>query len=476
MTTDYTVSEKSRQNWIIAIASMTVFMFSIDYSMLNITLPTIASFYKANIGAVSRLPLAYLLVVTSTVLLFGKLGDILSFRKIFIWGLVIFTAGTFFCGLSPTLNTLLALRIFQCVGEAMFSPMGIAIVTTFLPDGARGKALGLMATAQGLGFCLGPLVGGFVNDHFGWHNIFFVNIPMGILSIICATRAIPSKQPLPESRRVDMPGAVLIFVSLSTLIYALNSITKLGLNNKMVLSLFAVSIIALIIFIILEKKNTSPILDLSLFRNPDFTFATASALCTVFVYMGLIFLLPFYFTMVRKMDIVHSGFLLMTPALMVVIFAPIAGKISDRIGSRWICSGSIGLTTLSFLIFSLLTPKAPLTHIIPSLVMAGIAIGCFLPANNKLVMAHAPLDRQGMASAVYKILNSIGGVFGIAILPIVLMSKVFKVAALEHIDVSAIKNSPGVLIAGFNAAFQFAMFVCIIGIIVTILAKDKEKT
>lgn len=471
---DYIITDKTKQNWLIGIVSTTVFMFSIDYSMLNISLPVITSFFKANIGTVSRLPLAYLLVVTSTVLLFGKLGDIVSFRKIFIPGLIIFLIGTFLCGLAPTLNTLLVLRIFQCIGEAMFSPIGIAIVTTFLPGNIRGKALGLMATAQGLGFCLGPVLGGFINDHLGWHNIFFVNIPIGILTVIAALKVIPSRQPVPESRRVDLLGAILVFICLSTLIFALNSIANLGLKNSAVISCFAISLITFAGFIIWERKNHDPILDLSLFRNQDFTFATVSAFCTIFVYMGLIFLLPFYMCMVRNIDIVHSGFLLMVPALMVIISAPIAGKASDKIGSRLICSLGVGLTTLAFLTFSLLTPKVPVMYMMPSLILAGVAIGCFLPANNKLVMIHAPAGKQGMASAVYKILMSTGGVFGIAVLPLVLMSRIFKRMALEHVNIAAAKHSPEVLIAGFNAAFQFAMFVCLAGLVATILAKDKK--
>ncbi len=472
---DYIIKDKSRQNWLIAVVSTTVFMFSVDYSMLNISLPVIANFFRANLGLVSRLPLAYLLVVTSTVLLFGKLGDIVSFRRIFILGLIVFLAGTFLCGIAPTLNILIALRIFQCLGEAMFSPIGIAIVTTLLPDSMKGKALGIMATAQGLGFCLGPILGGFINDHLGWRNIFFVNVPIGILTIIAALKIIPSKQPVPESRRVDIFGAVLVFISLSALIYALNSIAKPGLKNSVVISCFAVSLIAFAGFVVWESKESCPILDLSLFKNKDFAFATASVFCTIFVYMGLIFLLPFYLSMVRNIDIVRAGILLMMPALMVVIFAPVSGRVSDKIGSRLISTLGAGLTTLAFFIFSLLTPATPVMYVMLSLILAGVAIGCFLPANNKLVMVHAPADKQGMASAVYKIFMSAGGVFGIAILPLVLMNKILERIATEHVGIAAARHSPEILIAGFNAAFRFAMFVCLVGLVVTILARDKKE-
>lgn len=471
---DYIVTDKGKQNWIIAIVSMAVFMFSVDYSMVNISLPVIAKYFGATINHVSRIPLAYLLVVTSTVLLFGKLGDIKGFKKVFIAGLVIFITGTFFCALAPTLNILLAFRIYQCIGEAMFSPIGIAIATVFLPSGIKGKALGFMATAQGLGFCMGPVLGGFINIHLGWHGIFFVNIPLGILTMIASLKVIPSAQPVIEDKRIDIKGAILIFVCLSTLVFALNSISGMGLKNPVIISCFAVSLIAFILFLVQESKSPSPILHLSLFLDRNFAFAVLSAFCVIFVYMGLIFLFPFYLNIIRGMDIMRSGLVLMLPALMVIIFAPIAGWISDRFGSRPICIFGVAMTTLAFFMFSFFTPKTPIFYVIPSLIVAGIAIGCFLPANNKLVMILAPMNKQGMASAVYKILNSTGGVFGIAILPLIIMKKISTVAARANIEMSAIRQHQDIMMFGFDAAFRFAMFICLAGLLFTILAKDKK--
>ena len=471
---EHLITDRRKQNWIIAVISLTVFMFSLDYSMVNISLPGIAKYFNATMAHVARIPLAYLLVVTSTVLLFGKLGDIRGFKKIFIAGLVVFVTGTFLCGIAPTLNILLGLRIYQCLGEAMFSPIGIAIVTVFLPSDVKGKALGFMATTQGLGFCLGPLLGGFINTHFGWHGIFFVNIPLSILSIIAAIKLIPSKQPLLEDKSVDVKGAALIFICLSTLVFALNSISGMGLKNPIILSCFAVSFISLALFLIQELRSRSPILHLQLFLNLDFTFAVLSAFCVIFVYMGLIFLFPFYLNIVRGMDVMQAGMILMIPALMVIISSPIAGLISDRFGCRPICTFGITLTTLAFFMFSTFTSKTPIAFVVPSLVVAGMAIGCFLPANNKLVMTLAPEDRQGMASALYKILNSTGGVFGIAILPLIIMNSVTSAAAKAGIPMSVAKVHPEIVMAGFDSAFRFAMFICLAGLIFTILAKDKK--
>lgn len=472
---DHVVTDKTKQNWIMLIVSLTVFMFSVDYSMVNISLPVLAKYFGATMSHVSRVPLVYLLVVTSTVLLFGKLGDIKGFKKIFITGLVIFVTGTFLCGLAPTLNILLSLRVYQCIGEAMFSPIGIAIVTVFLPSQIKGKALGFMATAQGLGFCLGPVLGGFINAHIGWHGIFFVNIPLGIFTIMASLKMIPSKQPIPEDRRVDTIGAILIFICLSTLVFALNSISDMGLNNPVIISCLAVSAVTFILFLIQESMVKFSILYLPLFLNRDFAFAVLSAFCVIFVYMGLIFLLPFYLNTVRGMDIMNAGLILMLPALMVIIFAPIAGFVSDRFGSRPICTFGIAMTTLAFFMFSFFTSKTPISYVLPSLIIAGIAIGCFLPANNKLVMMLAPADKQGMASAVYKILNSTGGVLGIAILPLIIMGKISLASARAGIEMSAIRQHPDIIMLGFDAAFKFTMLICLAGLVFTILAKDKKE-
>ena len=468
------IQEKRKQNQVIAVISASVFMFSVDYSMLNISLPTITSCFNATIGSVSRLPLAYLLVVTSTVLLFGKLGDCFGFKKIFTLGLVIFITGTSLCAFAPTLNTLFILRIFQCLGEAMFSPIGIAIITTCLPSSIQGRALGIMATAQGLGFSLGPVLGGFINSHMGWHGIFLVNIPVGVCAAMAAFKVLPSRQEKVSQKRIDYLGAVLIFISLAPLIYALNSIDKLGLNNPVIISCLVVFAAALILFVIREKKVPDPILDIALFKNLDFTFAVLSAFSAIFVYMGLLFLFPFYLNMVKGLDALHSGLFLMLPALMVMIFAPIAGIVSDRIGARLVCSLGMALTSIAFFMFSLFTLKSSPFFILPSLIVAGIAVGCFLPANNKLVMAHVPQDLQGMGSAVYKIVMSLGGVFGIAVMPLILMKAIYAKTAVPHMNIQDVKHSPEVLMAGFDAAFRFGMFICIAGLIFALLAKDKK--
>ena len=179
---EYVVNEKGRQAQIIFVVIASVFIFSVDFSMLNISLPTISRYFHAPLAAAAFLPMAYILVVTSSLLGFGKLGDLRGYRKVFIGGLIVFMAGSLLCSMAPSMNVLLGTRMFQSAGEAMMSPMGIAILTTYLPPRTRGLSLGLVALAQGLGFAVGNLFGGFINDHFIWRGIFFLNIPIIIFT------------------------------------------------------------------------------------------------------------------------------------------------------------------------------------------------------------------------------------------------------------------------------------------------------
>ncbi|MDD5495779.1 MAG: MFS transporter [Candidatus Omnitrophica bacterium] len=472
---DYIITDRSKQNWLMAIVAASVIMFSIDYSMLNISLPSIAKYFNVKLVAVSWIPLVYLLIVTSSVLGFGKLGDLKGFKRVFMMGFAFFLIGTVCCALAPTVSLLIAFRALQSVGEAMFSPIGIALLTALLPEDRRGKALGIVALAQGVGFSLGPVIGGFINSHIGWRGIFCVNIPLGLVTAFLAAKMLPSKQRLSSELKFDLPGAGLIFVALSTLVIAMNSIIRMGFKNPKVLGCFAVSFIAFAFFIIREKRAPYPLLDLKLFRNRDFTFSNAAAFCATCLYMGSYFLFPFYLELVMRLDVSKTGLVLMSTPLMMVIISPIAGKISDRIGSRLLCSLGAGLAIFVYALFSTFTQATGVPLMVFNLLLAGMVMGLFLAPNNKLVLAHAPVERQGVASSVYKIALSVGSVFGIATFPLVLMKVMMLHASRLKVPISEARHMPELLMTGFHAAFIFGIVVSAATLVFSLLAKDKKK-
>lgn len=472
---EYILTERRRQVSLIAIVAVSVFMFTLDYSMVSVSLPSIARYFNSPLRLVADIPIFYILTATSTLLAFSKLGDLKGYAKVFIAGLVVFLAGSALCGIAGNVRVLLALRIFQALGEAMFSPVGIALITAFLPPGMRGKALGIVTLAQGLGFCAGPVLSGFLNTVLNWRAIFFINIPLGIVTTIFAARLLPKEQKISADKRFDVAGSVLIFAAIATLIYGLNLITTVGLKNPVVLGCFAVSLVSFALLVLWERRIPYPLIDLGLFANRDFTFAAGSAFFCLFAFFGLTFLFPFYLQLVRALPVAEVGTIMVIPSLMMLILAPIAGKISDARGSRWLCVLGMVLGVAAFGAFSFFHVMTGVFTIMCSLAVAGACAGLFLAPNGKLILSHAPPEKQGIASGIYKITMNIGSVLGIAVFPIVLMQTVTTGAAHDHMALAQARLLPEKVMAGFHNAFLFGLVPCALALVFAALAKNKKE-
>lgn len=470
---DHIIRDKGKQIALVALAAASIFMATLDYSMLNISLPNIARYFNVRLITVSWVPLSYLLIITSSLLGFGKLGDIKGYKRMFITGIGVFVAGTFLCSISPKMASVLISRVTQSVGEAMYSPVAIALITTVLPKELRGKALGIMALAQGVGLSVGPILGALINSYAGWRFIFLVNIPIGLAVILFAVKTLPDRQSEAADKRFDITGAGLIFISLSTFLFGLNSVTRLGFGNMIVLGCFAVSMASIAAFIFGERRIPYPVLDLRLFGNKNFSFANTSAFLSVFVYMGLYFIFPFYLEMVHNIPVAKAGMVLMFPPIMMMIIAPFSGKLSDVTGSRLPCSIGMIFATAGVIMLVFLNNGTPLYYVVACQMVMGIAMGMFLAPNNRLVMISAPADKQGVASGVYKTMLNIGGSVGLAASPIILMSSVSRAALKVKIPLSEVRMHPEIMMQGFKAVFIFMVFACILSLIFSTLAKDR---
>jgi EmrB/QacA subfamily drug resistance transporter len=473
-TQDYIVKEKGKQVALIALAAVSIFMATLDYSMLNISLPGIAKYFDVKLVTVTWIPLTYLLIITSSLLGFGKLGDVRGYKKLFVFGIGVFVAGTFLCAVSPKIWSMIVSRVVQSVGEAMFSPAAIALITTQLPERLRGRALGIMALSQGVGLSMGPVLGSLIDAYAGWRYIFTVNIPIGLAVIFFATRAISGRQPEAADKRFDILGAGLVFTALSTFLFALNSVTKLGLKSPIVIGCFVISAISMFMFIVTERRTIYPLVDLSLFKNKNFSFSGASVFLATFVYMGMYFLFPFYLEMVRAFPVTKAGMVLMLPPIMMMIIAPFSGKLSDTIGSRIPCSVGMAFATAGSIMLTFLNKDTPFLYIVVCQLVMGVALGMFLAPNNRLVMASAPADKQGVASGIYKTLLNTGNSIGLAASPIILMFTISVETSLLGIALSEVKNHPDILMKGFRSVFIFEVFVCVISMIFSLMAKDRE--
>jgi len=472
---EHVLTDRKSQNWLIGIICAVSFMITLDYGSLNISLASIAKYFNVKAGLVAWLPTLYLLVITSSLLGFAKLGDIKGYKKIFILGLSVFCIGAFLCAISPNIYVLMFARSFQSFGQAMYSPACIAIITTFLPAEKKGKALGLYATFQGLGLALAPPLGGFITSNFSWRGNFLFAISITAAVILFSLKFIPSKQAKASDTRFDIGGAVLLFVALASLLYAVNSGTRAGWTAPLIISCFVIALISFILFFLLEKKIAYPLLDLSLFKNRNFTFAALAAFTGLALYIGNGFLFPFYLQLLRHLDISRSGLILMASSTMMMIMAPVAGSIADRFGSRKLCLSGMAVVTAAFILFSFLNQDSSLAYVVLCLACLGTGMGLFMAPNSKLLMAQAPLDKQGIASGVYKIALNAGSSIGIAMYMLVLAQVVLFDVARMNIILSEAKNHPDIIMAGFRGAFIFGIALGALTLVFSFLAKDKKE-
>ncbi|MBW2557962.1 MAG: MFS transporter [Deltaproteobacteria bacterium] len=455
------LTDPSKQRWVLICAAVAIFMSNLDISIVNIALPVISRHFNVSIGIVSRVVLVYFLILTSFLLGFGKLGDIKDFRNVFIAGFIIFISGSFLCGISRSINMLIAFRVIQAIGGSMLTALAPAIVSTLLPTHIRGRALGIVGTSGALGISLGPAIGGLVTSYLSWHWIFFLNIPLGIVAILIGSRTLPGKQAKTVDSSFDVIGAILIFFSLMTLLYSLNLGQEQGWTSWAILSSFTLSIVFFTLFFLQEKKAAHPLLDLGLFRNWNFSMGTLASFFALMILNGMVFLFPFYLEIARKLTIDKAGFILVIPSAVMIFMGPLAGSLSDKTGSRWLCTIGMFLCAGAFLMFGFLHENSPVFFIAFSLVWFGFTAGMFMAPNSNLVMGEAPEGKQGVASSVMMLIRHGGGVLGICIFETVFSSFLPQKISIENMSIAHPAISFPMLIQGFHNAFMLGIFFCL---------------
>jgi EmrB/QacA subfamily drug resistance transporter len=473
---EFVIKDKRGQYWLIAIVSAVSFMITLDYSSLIISLPSIAAYFGIKVGLVAWLPTIYLLIITSTLLGFGKLGDNIGYKKVFLMGLVVFGLGALLCAIAPNFTFLFITRSLQSLGQAMYSPICIALLTYYLPANIKGRALGLYATLQGLGLTCGPVVGGFMNSYFSWRGNFIMAVPLATVIFIAAWKKLPAKQGKAVDTRFDYIGAALLFIGLVGLLYAMNTGAKTGWGEPFVVASSATGLLSLLLFVFQEKRIAYPLLDLKLFRNLNFTFAALAALCAMAMNIGIGFLFPFFLQMMMHIPIAKMGLVLMASSLMSMILAPFTGALSDRLGSRILCITGMTIAVIAFTSLSFLTPRSSLLWVILSLACLGAGMGFFLAPNNRLIMQHAPADKQGVASGVYKVALNAGSSLGIALYMLVMAQVVLFDVAKLNIMLDQVRQNPDIMMAGFRGAFIFGIVLALMSLLFSFLAKDKARS
>ena len=393
-----------------------LFMAMLDNTVVNVALPNIQNHLGSGVSGLQWVISGYTLLFASLMLTGGTLGDIYGRRLAFLAGVTVFTAGSLLCGLAPSMAVLIGGRVVQGVGAALLLPGTLSILTnTFTDPRERAQAIGLWAGISGLALALGPVVGGLLVDSLGWQSVFFLNVPIGAVAFIVASRIVHESKN-PEGRRLDMPGQLLAIVALGSATYALIEANNYGWRSPLILTLFSVAIVAQAAFFWTERRSRSPMLQLGFFRNRTFTAALTVAGLISFGMFGTFFFLTLYLQTVQGYSALGMGVRGLALSGMIVVTAPLAGRIAGRIGSRIPMTAGLAINGAGLLLLTRITPTMSYSLLWWNLAMLGVGMGLVMTPMTAAVMSTVPRARAGMASGMTNASREIGGVFGIALL------------------------------------------------------------
>jgi len=306
-------------------------------------------------------------------------------------------------------------RAFSGLGAAMIFSNSPAILTHSFPAAERGRALGLQASLTYIGLTVGPTLGGWLTEWLSWRAVFFVNVPIGGAAWLLSLVLIPPDEPRPRRERFDWPGAVAFMAGLSAVLLALNRGHEWGWRSPAIAGLFAGAAALGILFLWRERATPEPMLDLALFRERTFSLCTASAVCNYICVYTVVFLLPFYLIQARGLGPAHAGLLLSAQPLIMVVAAPAAGVLSDRIGARTLSTLGMLLLGAGLVALSRLDAQSPMSQVVVALLLTGLGTGTFIAPNNSALMGAAPRGRQGIAAGILATARNTGMVLGIGL-------------------------------------------------------------
>ena len=458
--------------------SLATFMSALDATIVNIALPTISSAFNVSTSTVSWVSTIYLLVMAGCVLIFGKVSDVIGFKKVFLSGFLIFTIGSFACGFLPdfihSFPVLIGSRAFQAIGGAMITAIGPAMVTAYIPMVQKGKAMGIVLTFAALGTAIGPTIGGILTQFLSWNWIFFINVPVGICAILLGTKVIPAMKAQERTGEFDRTGAVLIFTGLAALLFALSEGQTLGWTAPVILGSLILALLALGCFVWCELKVPDPLLELRLFKRRNFLLTNTTMILLFFSFAGISYLLPFYLEYVHGYAPSTAGLILTSLSVAMMAGGIIAGMLYNRAGGR-LLSIVAGISLVAgYFLMTRIRVDTTTGFVVLCLILIGFGLGLMLTPASNMIMNSVSKKYQGMVSSLTSLERFAPMTIGIAIFNIVFIQGISAIAIRSGITREAPANIRiEVLTAGFDLAFLFAFVVGIIILVLAILARQE---
>ncbi|MBN1651253.1 MAG: MFS transporter [Bacteroidales bacterium] len=457
------LSSSTEKNSTLLVASVASFITPYMGSATNIALPTIGSEFSSDAITLSWVATAYLLAVAIFLMPFGRIADIYGRKRIFLYGIVLFTLASLLSGLARNMPTLIVYRVLQAIGSAMIFSTSVAMITVVFPPKERGRAMGIAIAAVYLGLSLGPFAGGVLTQYLGWRSIFFSVVPLGLIAIYFVLTKLKTNWADAKGEPFDWAGSVFYALALFFIMIGFPK-----LPDIMGLSFLAIGSVFFFVFIFWELRVKFPILDLTIFKdNLIFRYSNLAALINYSATFAVAFLLSFYLQYFKGLDPEGAGFVLVAQPVIMAIFSPWAGRLSDRIDPRIISSVGMGVSALGLGLLAFISSETTILHLVLTLMLLGLGFALFSSPNSNSIMSSVERKHLGIASASLGTMRMVGQMLSMGI---AMMLFAFYIGQ-KSIDST---NLPQ-LLSALQMAFILFAILCFLGVFAS-LARGKRTT
>jgi len=405
----------SPKKYALMVAVLTSFLTPFVGSSINIALPSIGMEFNASAILLGWIPTTYLLALAVCLVPFGRIADIYGRKRVFTWGIILFTASSFLATMSFSIDMLLFLRVLQGAGSAMIFGNLFAIIASIFPASERGKALGITVTGTFLGLFMGPVLGGLLTEYFGWRSIFFFNVPLGILATI-AVRRVEGEWAEASGKSFDVVGSLILGFALVSLMYGLSVLPELW-GFYLIIG----GLIGLILFYMVEIRMESPVLDVKIFKNRSFTLHNLAAFISYCSAAPIVFTLSLYLQYIKGLDPQWAGVVLSVQPVMMTIFSPLAGKASDITDPRKVAALGMLMNTIGCGLFAFLEVGSSMLIIVTGLGLLGLGFAHFSSPNTNAIMGSVESQLYGVASSTVSTMRVLGQMSGMGVVLLVLV-------------------------------------------------------
>lgn len=457
-------------HWVAAIVvCVGTFLGVMDNTITNIALPTMKDEFDRPLDDVIWVALAFIVVSTGLSLTMGRLGDLYGRKMLYTWGFVVFTIATFLSSISGSLEELVGTRILQAIGASMTMANGAAIITAAFPPSKRGTGLGLIVSTVGAGAAAGPILGGVLIDLLDWRAIFWTRVPFGLIAALLAWRYLRDAPSHQRPKGLDIPGAVLLFGMLACLTFGINRARDLGLTSTSVTLVLAAGLVFMVWFIIVERRSASPVVDLGLFKGRGFSFGILAAILQFFGMSFTFYLVPTLLQDGRGFTATETAMMMMPLSLMMLLWSPVSGRLSDRFGSRPLTTAGMVMVCASLFLLSRTTADTSPVDFAMRMLLLGIGTSTFSSPNTSVIMSAVPPERLGTASASQTTARTFGNAFGTSVGVAVMAS----VAASFAVTNGVPADSGEAIVHGFRTALLVSTAAAAPAILLSLLGGQR---